>query len=170
MINKIIVLMLLVLSVSCYAQENEKVNDSGYALILNTLLSHTVPEISVAELKKNKDNFILLDAREEEEYAVSHIKEAKYIGYDYFSADSINQFPKDKPIVVYCSVGYRSEKITEKLEEMGYQEVYNLYGGIFEWVNEGNEVVTGEKAVPTEQVHAYDRVWGTWLKQGEKVY
>ena len=53
---------------------------------------------------------------------------------------------------------------------MGYKEVYNLYGGIFEWVNQGNRVVTGENNSVTKQVHAYDKVWGTWLKEGVKVY
>ena len=42
---------------------------------------------------------------------------------------------KSDTIVLYCSIGYRSEKIGEKLVEMGYGHVFNLYGGIFEWVN-----------------------------------
>ena len=47
--------------------------------------------------------------------------------------------------------------------------VYNLYGGLFEWVNQGKEVVkpNGET---TETVHAYSKSWGIWLKKGEKVY
>ncbi|MDF9798803.1 hypothetical protein OKW21_004066 [Catalinimonas alkaloidigena] len=44
-----------------------------------------------------------------------------------------------------------------------------MYGGIFEWVNQGQDVVDSS-GQPTEKVHAYDRVWGIWLKQGEKVY
>ena len=42
---------------------------------------------------------------------------------------------------MYCSIGKRSEKVTQKLKKAGYNNVSNLYGGIFEWVNQGNEVV-----------------------------
>ncbi len=165
-----IVLGLLLMATSCFGQRDSKVNSTGYATMLNTLLAHSVPEISVEELAKDKENYILLDAREKKEYKVSHLEGAQYVGYLGFSAKKVKQLPKDKPIVVYCSVGYRSEKITEKLKKMGFQDVQNLYGGIFEWVNQGNNVVTGEEANPTQKVHAYDKVWGTWLKQGEKVY
>jgi len=164
------VLGLILISTSCFGQRYTKVNDAAYATMLNTLLAHSVPEISVEELAKEKENYILLDAREKKEYKVSHLKGAKYVGYLGFSPKKVKELSKDKPIVVYCSVGYRSEKITERLKKMGYQEVYNLYGGIFEWVNQGNNVVTGEEADPTKQVHAYDKVWGAWLKQGDKVY
>lgn len=75
---------------------------------------------------------------------------------------------KDANIVVYCAVGSRSEKIARELKEMGFENVSNLYGGIFEWVNRGYEIVndTGE----TDTVHAYNRFWGFWLQEGEKVY
>ncbi len=155
---------------ACSAQDQVEVNDMGYDLVLKTLLSHSVPEMDVKTLKGNIDDYTLLDAREEEEYAVSRIPTAKHVGYEYFSADSLSAISKDQAIVVYCSVGYRSEKITEKLKDLGYEDVYNLYGGIFEWVNQDNQVVTGQEAEPTEKVHAYDKVWGAWLKKGEKVY
>jgi hypothetical protein len=65
-------------------------------------------------------------------------------------------------------VGARSEKITEELLKKGYSDVSNLYGGIFEWVNEGKPVYTNNRK--TTKVHAYSMAWGIWLKQGEKVY
>jgi hypothetical protein len=71
--------------------------------------------------------------------------------------------------VVYCTVGVRSEKVGEKLKAAGYQNVRNLYGSIFEWVNQGNPVVDNQ-GKPTQQVHAYSRVWGVWLNKGEKIY
>jgi rhodanese-related sulfurtransferase len=168
---KILLCIWSLLSVyACTAQNKGEVKDEGFSLILNTLLSHSVPELNVDALAGNIEDYTLLDAREEEEYEVSRIPTAKYVGYDMFSEDSLVNIDKSQPIVVYCSVGYRSEKITEKLKDLGYQEVYNLYGGIFEWVNQGNKVVTGKDAEVTEKVHAYDKVWGAWLKKGEKVY
>ena len=111
---------------------------------------------------------IILDSREQEEYDVSHLKGAKWIGYENFSMDNLSGIPKDKPIVIYCSVGVRSQKIGIRLKEAGFQEVYNLYGGIFHWVNEGNAVY--KAGIKTSKVHAFSPVWGIWLKKGDKVY
>lgn len=111
---------------------------------------------------------VLLDSREPGEFAVSHIKGARCVGYDDFDMSALKDIPKDTEIVVYCSVGYRSEKIGEKLLEEGFTNVSNLYGGIFNWVNAGNPVVDGNGATP--KVHAYNKKWGQWLEKGEKVY
>ena len=75
---------------------------------------------------------------------------------------------KNKTIVVYCSIGYRSEKIAEKLRRKGYT-VFNLYGGIFDWKNKGNTVVDS-LGNTTEKVHAYNEAWSKWLFNGQKVY
>ena len=75
---------------------------------------------------------------------------------------------KNAPIIVYCSVGYRSEKISEKLLAAGYKNVENLYGGIFEWKNKRNTVV--DKNGITNNVHPYSKTWGVWLKNADKVY
>jgi 3-mercaptopyruvate sulfurtransferase SseA len=66
-------------------------------------------------------------------------------------------------------VGYRSEKISEKLKQAGFKDVSNLYGGIFEWVNQGNPVVD-ENGKITDNIHAYSKTWGVWLNKGVKVY
>ena len=111
---------------------------------------------------------VLLDSREPGEFEVSHIKGARNVGYDDFDMSALKDIPKDTEIVIYCSVGYRSEKIGEKLLDEGFTNVSNLYGGIFNWVNEGNQVVDGNGATP--KVHAYNKKWGQWLEKGEKVY
>lgn len=113
-------------------------------------------------------NALFLDAREPREYEVSHIEGARCVGYDEFDLDSISDLDKSQPIVVYCSVGYRSEKIGEKLQDAGFTNVYNLYGGIFHWINTDHPVVsnTGE----TNAVHAFNKKWGKWLEKGDKVY
>jgi rhodanese-related sulfurtransferase len=145
-----------------------QVQSSAYNLTLKTLLSHSVPEVSVRHVK-DMSNVLLLDAREWNEFQVSHIKNARYVGYDQFDIGTLQSISKRQKIVVYCSVGYRSEKISEKLKEAGYTDVSNLYGGIFEWVNQGNAVVD-EKGIVTENVHAYSKTWGVWLDKGVKVY
>jgi len=156
----------LALSYGCQAQipaDKPSCQDQAFDKAVTNLLSFTVPLKSVKELsKENLDDYLLLDAREKEEYEISHIKGAKYIGYNKFDIKSLNGIDKSQPIVVYCSVGYRSEKIGEKLQKAGFTKVYNLYGSIFEWVNNGNEIKNSE-GKSTKKVHTYSKKWGKWV-------
>jgi rhodanese-related sulfurtransferase len=147
---------------------NAQVNNASFNLTLKALLSHSVNEISVKNAVTRYDA-VFLDAREKEEFDVSHIKSAKHVGYKDFDLARVKNIKKSDPIIVYCSVGYRSEKIGEQLIANGYTNVSNLYGGIFEWVNEGY-LVFDSSGNATPKVHAYDQAWGIWLSQGEKVY
>ncbi len=142
-----------------------------YALLLKSLYKKTVPLVQPALLSAEIEQgapLLLLDTRSEKEYRVSHLQGARFLSYDHFSAEAMAAIPKNREIVVYCSVGYRSERIGEKLQELGFTNVRNLYGGIFAWANEGNPVYEGQKK--TNRVHAYSRTWGVWLKNAEKVY
>ena len=139
-----------------------------FGIMLDALIKESVPVVTCNELKQIP-NAILFDAREKREYAVSHLPKARWIGYNDFDLNRVADVPRTSPIVVYCSVGYRSEKVGEKLKAAGFTNVRNLYGSLFEWVNQGNPVVdsTGK---PTRRVHAYSRTWGIWLNRGEKIY
>jgi len=143
-----------------------------YSKMLESLYSHTVPLITSTDLASDLyqiPDIILLDTRSEEEYQVSHIKYARYIDYEEFNEINVADIPLDTDIVVYCSVGYRSEKIGEQLLEMGYTNVKNLYGGIFQWKNDGFDVIN-ENSIVTDSVHTYNKKWSKWLKKGIKVY
>lgn len=143
----------------------------GFSQMVNDHLSYSVPVINVEDLYKTKTDVILLDAREIEEYKVSHIKNAIHIGYKSFDKAKMKNIDKNKKIIVYCSIGYRSEKIGEQLIKMGYKQVYNLYGSIFAWVNRGYEVVdVNNKA--TFNVHGYSASWAQWItnKKYKKIY
>ncbi|WP_298477879.1 rhodanese-like domain-containing protein [uncultured Maribacter sp.] len=132
--------------------------------------SESVPYIYTEELA-SMENIILLDTRKKNEYTVSHLKNAIWVGYDSFNKKAVSSKVTDKktPIVVYCSIGVRSENIGELLLEMGYTNVKNLYGGIFEWKNKDQPVFNMENT-ETENVHAYDKQWGKLLKKGKKIY
>lgn len=136
---------------------------------LKQLNSESVPYIYVNELQTS-ENAILLDTRKKSEYDVSHIKEAIWVGYKGFEKDSITSKIEDKntPIVVYCSIGVRSEDIGEKLQKAGFTNVKNLYGGIFEWKNQGNAVYKNK--METDSVHTFNKQWGKLLDKGIKVY
>lgn len=140
--------------------------------MLNGMYEYTVPLVKsdkLAEWQKG-DKVYILDARENAEFKVSHIENALEVGYDNFKISSVDEVPKDAKVVVYCSVGYRSERIGEKLIKQGYSNVFNLYGGIFDWVNNGNQVYDSEGKVA--KVHAYNKDWGKWVetKTVEKIY
>ena len=155
------------LSVPACGQEPEH-TQQGFEQMVDGLLDHSVTEVRVNELTQ-KPEALLLDAREKGEFKVSHLEGARWIGYDDFDMGRVADIPKDQEIVVYCSVGYRSEKISEKLQEAGFTNVANLYGGIFDWVNNDQPVVD-KKEQPTNEVHPYDENWGQWVFKGEKHY
>ena len=137
---------------------------------LKLLNKETVPYIQPENLQTN-DSIVLLDARELGEFEVSHLKDAVWVGNSDFDADKVRQTvpQKEQAIVVYCSIGVRSEDIGEKLQELGYTNVKNLYGGIFEWKNK-NRTVYNSMGMNTDSVHAFNRLWGRLLKHGIRVY
>jgi len=137
----------------------KKYNDNG------------VPYITVEELASPKTQAIIFDTREPKEFKVSHLENAVCVGYDNFDIAKVEKLHpnKNKKIVVYCSLGIRSETIGKKLMKAGYTNVYNLYGGIFEWKNKSFIVIDSEEK-ETNKVHTYNRDWSKWLKKGEKVF
>lgn len=147
----------------------QEVKDKAYHVMLDKLLSHTVKEVSVDKAVTEGQNVQVLDAREIEEYKISKIRGATWIGYDDFNLKRVEGIDKKSTILIYCSVGYRSEKIAEKLRDAGYSNVSNLYGGIFEWVNQGYSIVDSNNT-ETKNVHAFDKNWGVWLTKGNKIY
>ena len=106
---------------------------------------------------------LLLDVREKEEYEVSHLKDAVRAASEQEALKALEGIPPDRPVVLYCSVGYRSSEMAGFLQKRGYEKVYNLEGSIFAWANEGKPVYRGEERV--QVVHPYDRVWGKLLKK-----
>lgn len=162
--NKFICFLFLVFSLNSFSQENLK-------SLLKKYNTESVPYIFTDSLKKISKDIILLDAREKKEFKVSHLEGAKFVGYERFNLKkTIKSLPnKEACIVVYCSLGVRSEDIAEKLKEAGYTNLFNLYGGIFEWKNNENKVVN-QKGVETQKVHAFSKEWGVWLLKGVKVY
>jgi len=137
--------------------------------MIDSVLQKTVPLISSTDLKNNYNDYTILDTRELNEYNTSHLYSAIHVGFTKFKIQkTTNVIPIEKPIVVYCTIGYRSEKIGEKLLKKGYT-VYNLYGGIFEWKNNDNSVVDNSE-ISTNQVHCFNQEWSKWLIKGKKKY
>ena len=144
----------------------QKVSNPEFDLMLSKLLSHSVPEINPSNAILTEALF--MDAREPEEYKVSHLPNAINVGYNYFNLKKWTHLSKEQPIIVYCSVGYRSEKIALQLKNNGFKNVKNLYGGIFEWKHQNKPIVKNYKE--TDSIHTYNKEWSQWLTNGIKVY
>jgi rhodanese-related sulfurtransferase len=160
--------LLLIALLGLMACTDRKVEGTTYHVLLNSLLQHSVDEVSVQEAQSIPE-VLYLDARSWEEYEVSHLPGARFIGDDPQNMEKVSDVDKTRPMVVYCTVGYRSELLAEAMLEAGYTRVGNLYGGIIEWVNQGNLVYDALEK-PTQRVHVYNKAWGIWLKKGQKVY
>jgi rhodanese-related sulfurtransferase len=157
----IIFLFFALLSQSLMAQS------MAYKTLLKGVYDKDFPLVHL-EQEEILQNAVLLDTREKEEYEVSHLDGARWVGYDDFSFERVKDIPKDQTIIVYCSIGARSQDIGKKLKAEGFKEVYNLYGGIFHWVNEEKPVFSDK--LPTKKIHVYSKTWGIWVNKGEKVY
>ena len=104
---------------------------------------------------------ILLDIRSAEEFAVSRIAGAWHVLPEAvldFAERELVAVDRTHLIVVYCAVGLRSAVAARDLEFLGFTQVKNLRGSLFQWANEGRALEGG--AV----VHPYNGYWGRLLR------
>lgn len=139
----------------------------AYRVLLEGLYDKDFPTVAADQIT-DLANYQILDTREKEEFEVSHLPNAIRVGYDSFDLSTTDGLDKGKPVLVYCTVGARSQDIGRKLQAAGFTRVYNLYGGIIQWANSGKTLEAA--GMPTDKVHTYSRAWGIWLEQGKKVY
>ena len=130
-----------------------------------------VPDISAKMVKMEEESYIILDCREINEYEISHIENARRVGFDDFDLSQIEDISKSAKIVTYCLIGKRSEKIGEELQDAGFTDVHNLHGSILGWMNEANPVIDSQGR-KTNKVHGFKKELGfeKHSKLGEVVY
>ena len=94
----------------------------------------TIESKDFAETMNTTQNPQILDVRTPEEFTQGHIDNAANVNWlgDRFVADA-EKFDKTKPVFVYCKSGRRSKKATEKLQELGFKNIYELEGGFMKW-------------------------------------
>ena len=92
-----------------------------------------VTEISLSEADArltSGDPVVLLDVREESEWAKAHAKDAQYLGKGVLERDLETRFPnKDTEFIMYCGGGYRSALTCDAAQKMGYTNVKSLENG-----------------------------------------
>lgn len=120
------------------------------------VLSESDQAVTPEKLSAEENPGILLDVRAKSEYEISHLPGAIHVGEEgEYLPDSLQ--PSDR-ILVYCSIGKRSEDLMKELQSKGYQDVRNLYGGIFAWAEAGLPLESGST---TDQpyIHGYSSFW-----------
>ena len=155
----------LIKSFPIFAQDHQQkqAQKKAFENMVDAYLSYSIPVVNVHFVKNNLKNLTILDAREKTEYDVSHIPMAYHIGYDNFEISKLpKNIDKNQKIVVYCSIGYRSEKIGEKLKKAGFKNVYNLYGSLFDWAN-NNYPLVDKNGTNTSRIHGFNKKWSKWI-------
>lgn len=110
---------------------------------------------------------VILDARTEIEFAVSHLPDAARIDPYKPLLRPLKGLPQTVPIVVYASAGYRGARVAHWLAARGYTNVQNLEGGIFKWANEDRPLF--RQGAQTVEVHPYQPRWGLLLESRHRI-
>jgi rhodanese-related sulfurtransferase len=105
-----------------------------------------VREVSVDDVKTKLDRgekFLLVDVREESEYANNHLPGAIHLGKGIIERDIENRVPDlAAAMVLYCGGGFRSALAADSLQKMGYTNVLSMDGGHREWKEKGLPLTT----------------------------
>jgi rhodanese-related sulfurtransferase len=122
---------------------------SGLSLLWPMLAKQSGNHIGPAEATQliNREDAYILDVREAGEYAAGHLPEAKNIptGKLVERVAELEKF-KDKPIIVCCASGIRSNKACDELKKLGFEKLYSLSGGVDAWVGAGYPIKKGAKS------------------------
>ena len=103
-----------------------------------------------------------MDARSEEEFAVSHLSGARRMDPESTASAALSALDPERPIVIYCAAGYRGATLARRIQNAGRRDVWNLAGGIFAWANANLPVERDGQ--PTQRVHPYSRIFSRLLK------
>jgi thioredoxin len=122
--RSILFLLLSFVILSCNGQSEENIK--------------TIEAKAFAEKINTTPNPQIIDVRTPEEFNSDHIENAKNVNWlgDNFVKDA-EKYDKTKPLFVYCKSGARSKKAAEKLDELGFKNIYQLEGGFLKWDTEG---------------------------------
>ena len=100
-----------------------------------------VKELTIDQVKAKQDRgekFVLIDVREESEWAKDHLPGAVYLGRGILERDIEAKYPEPKTeMILYCGGGFRSALAADNLQKMGYANVYSMDGGIRDWREKG---------------------------------
>ncbi len=100
-----------------------------------------IKETNVADVKRRKDageKFLLVDVREDNEWAKGHVPDAVHLGRGVIERDIETRIPDaGAKLILYCGGGFRSALVAENLQKMGYNNVESMDGGWKGWLEAG---------------------------------
>ena len=106
-----------------------------------------VRELNVDDVKgklDRGDKFLLVDVREESEFAKDHLPNAIHLGKGVIERDIEERVPDTSaPLILYCGGGFRSALAADNLQKMGYTNVISMDGGIRVWRERGFPLTKG---------------------------
>jgi len=109
-----------------------------------------VRETNVDAVKKRLDHgdkFVLVDVREESEFAKDHLPGAIHLGKGIIERDIEARVPElNTEMILYCGGGFRSALAADNLQKMGYTNVISMDGGIRDWREKGYPLEPGPKS------------------------
>jgi NADPH-dependent 2,4-dienoyl-CoA reductase/sulfur reductase-like enzyme/rhodanese-related sulfurtransferase len=122
------------------------------ALVALNQLHGIYQEVKVSQVRELVENgAFIIDAREEGEYNAGHLKNSLNIPLSQFR-DRLDEIPKDKPVYIHCRSGQRSYNMVMALQNLGYENVYNISGSylginLYEYFN---DLTTGRERIVTK--------------------
>ncbi|MDZ7848225.1 MAG: rhodanese-like domain-containing protein [Owenweeksia sp.] len=134
------VLALFALLTSCQAQPGDKAQEKTQNEDSKDPSFSNV-DVDQASTMIHDKEVIVLDVRTPREFEAGHLVDARAMNfYDEDFEQQLQDLPKDQPYLLYCQSGNRSGQTMLKMKELGFDEVYNLQGGITAWKNSGQSV------------------------------
>jgi rhodanese-related sulfurtransferase len=115
-------------------------HSTGFLQIVNDA-KQRVREVGVDEVKEKLDHrekFVIVDVREESEFAKDHLPGAVHLGKGVIERDIEQRIPdRDTALVLYCGGGFRSALAADNIQKMGYRNVLSMDGGVKGWREKG---------------------------------
>lgn len=117
------------------------IHSEEFLAIVNDARSR-IREVSVEDTRQRiKEGAILVDVREDNEFAAVHAAGAVHLGRGVIERDIVSTFPtKGTELILYCGGGYRSALAADNLQKMGYTNIWSMAGGWHAWEESGAPV------------------------------
>lgn len=135
----------------------------GFFTFLNNANLERVDANEAAKML-SKGAITILDVRDENEFDVSHLT-----GALRYEEELLEGLDPNAPVLVYCTVGLRSNKLAQTLREQGFNEIIELQDGLIGWSNAQLPLVNSSNKI-TDSIHVYNQYFGRLLKEGTPVY
>ena len=131
----VLTLLMVMLSMTIVACGDEKTETTPEAQAPASVQNVTVQQ--AYDVVSQNNGAIFIDVREQSEWNQIHAVGATLIPLSVFDQQAPNQLPKDGEIYIICNSGNRSADASQRLINLGYENVYNIQGGTQAWVGAG---------------------------------